>query len=413
MQLLYLSLDCPYPANNGLRLRTWSTLQALRAEGCRITLICLQSAQQPDNRTPLREVCESFWILEHQVASLTQGQDWLGRACALSSRLPYAARRFRSSGARELIQSLWAACPRDGVICDTVFAAVNVPAQLGPLILNHHNVEHRIFDSYAAVERHPLKRAAARWEGGKVRAWEARVGARAALNLVCSATDRDLLLQQQPSARVIVAPNITAIDSTARDPREDADTVLFCGALDWHPNRDAVAFFLERIWPRILSERPSARAVIAGRNPPPALLARYRHAPRLQFTGTVPDMRPYWAQAAVVVVPLRIGSGTRLKILEAAAMGKAIVSTRIGAEGLEFTPREIVLADDPAEFAAAVVDLLRVPERRRDLGRAARARVQTSYGPAALRQSVRAALAALRQPGRTETRLLELPEGVH
>lgn len=322
MHLLYLALDCPLPANNGLRLRTWTALRALRAEGCRTTLVCQQATECWHSRSELHQVCEAFWILDHHVSSLSQGHDWAGRLRSAVSRLPHAVLRFRSPAVRELVRQLWESKPWDGMVCDTVFAAIHVPEQAKPLIVNHHNIEHRIFDSYGRVETHPLKRAAARWEGRKVRDWEIEVGRRTALNLVCSATDRALLLQQQPGARVVVAPNIAPEIAGEDNASEDPNLVLFQGALDWFPNRDAVGHFLERIWPLVLAQCPEAHLIVAGRNPPAAFLARHRHQPRVEFTGTVAEMRPYLARAALTVVPLRIGSGTRLKILEAAAMGK-------------------------------------------------------------------------------------------
>jgi glycosyltransferase involved in cell wall biosynthesis len=394
MRIIYLALDSPLPANNGLRMRTWATLRALRAEGCRIELICLQAGAESAGDSELRAVCDSVWRLQHSVGSLTQGGDWAGRFRALASPLPYAALRYRCPAVASLIRQL-AGCERlDAIVCDTVFAAVNVPDGVAPLVLNHHNIEHRIFDSFAATTTKPWLRCAARLESRKVCKWEQTIGRRTALNLVCSPEDRGWLLAQQPGAAVVVAPNIVEIGDDqlpiAAGDAADADTVLFQGALDWFPNRDAVEFFLASIWPGVVHACPRAKLVIAGRNPPPAFLARHRRHPGVVFTGTVPDLRPLVRRAAVCVVPLRIGSGTRLKILEAAAMGRAIVATPLGAEGLTFTPgTEILLASDPRKFAAAVLRLLDDANLRTALGRGALARVRSHYGLTALRAAVR------------------------
>jgi len=395
MQILYLALDCPLPANNGLRMRTWSCLRALRAEGCRTTLVCLRATDALPVPADLHQACDASWILDHSVASLSQGPHWAGRLRAAASRLPFAARRFRSASARALIQQLWRSARWDALVCDTVFAAINVPDRIQPLVVNHHNLEHRIFDSYCAIESNPLKRAAARWESRRVRAWEAQVGARTACNLVCSEVDQAGLLASQPGAHVVVAPNIVPSASAAAADGAPGQ-ILFQGAMDWLPNRDAVDFLLAEIWPRVRAQFPHARLQLAGRNPPPAFLARHRHHPGVEFTGSVPDMAPFLAAAAVTVVPLRMGSGTRLKILEAAALGKPVVSTRLGAEGLGFRDRrEILLADTPAEFAAAIAALLASPQLRRELGQAARARVQADYSLDALRRQLRIALQSL------------------
>jgi glycosyltransferase involved in cell wall biosynthesis len=166
--------------------------------------------------------------------------------------------------------------------------------------------------------------------------------------------------------------------------------------MDWHPNRDAVEFFALQILPRLRRLRPEVRVVVAGRSGPEEFQRRFAGIPELRFTGTVPDMRVEIARAAVCVAPLRIGSGTRLKILEAAAMAKPMVSTTIGAEGLNFEDgREIVLADAPQPFAEAVARLLEDRAYGAALGAAARRKVETAYSFESLRSALRAALAPL------------------
>jgi glycosyltransferase involved in cell wall biosynthesis len=166
--------------------------------------------------------------------------------------------------------------------------------------------------------------------------------------------------------------------------------------MDWYPNREALEFFVTGIFPRIRSQVPDVRFVVAGRNPPEEFRQRLGHIPGVEFTGTVSDTHAEIASAAGCVVPLRIGSGTRLKILEAAAMAKPVVSTRLGAEGLEFRDgQEIALEDEPAAFADAVVKLLSAAPDRHRLGQAARKRVEQNYRFHALRVSLRSAMSVL------------------
>ena len=161
--------------------------------------------------------------------------------------------------------------------------------------------------------------------------------------------------------------------------RERATELVFTGSLDWYPNEDAVLHFVDAILPRIRREVPEASLTVAGRNPTPRLRARAAAA-GVRVTGTVDDVRPFVHEAAVFVVPLRIGGGTRLKIFEALAMRKAVVSTTVGAEGLPLTPGEHFLqADDPGDFANHVIELLRAPERRRALGATGRRLVEERY----------------------------------
>ncbi|MGH9467786.1 MAG: glycosyltransferase, partial [Terriglobales bacterium] len=368
LHLLYLALDCPWPANNGLRQRTWQCLRALHQEGCRITLVALQGGEAPTEIT-VQDICDTYWILEHRVGSLSQGRHWGGRAMALLAGQPYSVRRFRSASARALLDRLWSGDRWDALVCDTVYSAVNVPAHVEPLIVNHHNIEHRIFDTFGSHAPRPWLRAAAQWEGRLVQQWEVAVGRRTAWNLVCSSADADRLQEQQPGACIQVVPNVAAAATLADPPEPEPDLVVFQGALDWLPNRDAVEYFLARIWPLVLRECPQARLQVVGRHPPPAFVARQRRHPRVEFSGTVADVRPWVARAAVAIVPLRMGSGTRLKILEAAALGKAMVATPLGAEGLDLRPGvEIEIAQQPEAFAAALSRLLRDPAARAAMG---------------------------------------------
>jgi hypothetical protein len=197
---------------------------------------------------------------------------------------------------------------------------------------------------------------------------------------------------------MFVVPNVVDVKEYTLEAGEDNGKVLFQGGMDWYPNRDAVEFFVTQIFSRIRRQVPDVRFVVAGRNPPHDFRQRLSRVPGVHFTGTVPDMRSEIASASVCVVPLRMGSGTRLKILEAAAMAKPIVSTHLGAQGLEFSDgQEIELADDPAVFANVVLKLLAAPSDRHRLGQAARNRVEQDYSLTALQASLRPPLALLGQ----------------
>jgi glycosyltransferase involved in cell wall biosynthesis len=161
--------------------------------------------------------------------------------------------------------------------------------------------------------------------------------------------------------------------STAR-----TNELVFTGAMDWMPNEDAILYFVREILPLIREDIPQATLTVAGRSPSSRLFALAAADTRIRITGRVEDIRPYVSAGSVFVVPLRIGGGTRLKIFEAMAMGKAIVSTSIGAEGLPVTHgKDIVIADTPKSFARSVVELLHQPEQRKSLGLSARQFVET------------------------------------
>jgi glycosyltransferase involved in cell wall biosynthesis len=161
---------------------------------------------------------------------------------------------------------------------------------------------------------------------------------------------------------------------------EECDSLVFTGSMDWLPNEDGVAYFIREILPLIRQQVPKVSLRIVGRKPSADLESLAARQENVELTGWVEDVRPFLARGAVCIVPLRIGSGTRLKIFEAMAMGKAVVSTSIGAEGLPVQPGEnILMADDPDTFAQSVVSLLRDATRRREIGLAARKLVAENY----------------------------------
>jgi glycosyltransferase involved in cell wall biosynthesis len=187
-----------------------------------------------------------------------------------------------------------------------------------------------------------------------------------------SENDREAMLTLSPGCSITVVPTGVDTEEYQASPSVSGDppVVLFTGSMDWEPNIDAMEYFCEQIWPRILASFPDARFQIVGRNPQARV--RCLASCSVEVTGTVASIANYLRSATVVVVPLRIGGGTRLKIFEAMAMAKALVSTSIGAEGLDVMDgRDLILADDAQSFAAAVIRLLRDHEQRRSFEQAA------------------------------------------
>jgi len=212
----------------------------------------------------------------------------------------------------------------------------------------------------------------------KVYSHERRLPRRFAHLVVCKEADRGRF--GSDNSRVHVVPNGTPARAECSGRREDPACLLFVGNMGHFPNVDAVAHFCETIWPELLHLRPDAKFVVAGRSAPPALRALH-DGERCIFTGPVPDMSSVYETASVVVVPMRLGSGTRVKVLEALAQGKAMVSTSTGVEGLDLRPGiDVVVEDEPTAFARACARLLTDRDARRRLGTAARARVLDRYG---------------------------------
>jgi glycosyltransferase involved in cell wall biosynthesis len=243
-----------------------------------------------------------------------------------------------------------------------------------PLVLDAHEIAYDIVRQVAQSDVSLGRRAHAALNWRKLRRDEGEAFRSADGIYACSVADQERLRVHVPSARIVVIPNAADVDyyqPRPSDPAPDGRTVVFFGALSTFPNTDGVLFFLRDIWPRVAAERPQARCRILGARPPASVVQL--GGPRVDIAGFVADLRPHLASASALVVPLRVGGGTRLKIVEGMAMGKPIVSTTLGAEGVEAVPgRDILIADEPASFAAAVIRLLDDPALGARLGRAAR-----------------------------------------
>lgn len=409
MRLLVLSVTSPVPANNGVKMRTWSILRALVAEGHELVLVAFADPCDANGLSAeLSKICQRVILVPHRFKSLSSSKDYVGRAAQLFSQTPYGVAAARSSQMASQIAALLNEKGVDAILCEQTDLVNNLPVQLrAPLLVDFHNVDYLIMERYIRFESNPAKRLYAHLESRKLRAWERRACQLASSAWACSEYDRALLQKLRPDLPMFVVPNVVDIDEYKADNAEDPLKILFQGGMDWYPNRDAVEFFVTQVISRIRSQVPGVRFVVAGRNPPEEFRQRLSRVPGIEFTGTVPDMRAEIAGAAVCVVPLRMGSGTRLKILEAAAMAKPIVSTRLGAEGLEFLDgQEIVLEDEPEAFAGAVVNLLGSATDRHRLGQAACKRVEQNYSFPALRASLRQALNAF-------TREASLPQSAN
>jgi glycosyltransferase involved in cell wall biosynthesis len=245
--------------------------------------------------------------------------------------------------------------------------------RLPALVVDSHNIDYDLARQYARAGG-LVRRLYAGVNWRKLRQEELATYRDADGVYLCSGADQRRLLEEIPGARTLVIPNAADVEyyqPRATDPPPDAHTVVFFGHLSYFPNVDGVTYFVQEIWPRVAEVHPQARLKIIGGQAPRSLLDLAR--PGVELTGFVPDLRPHLAAAAAVVVPLRLGGGTRLKIVEAMAMGKAIVSTTLGVEGIEAVPgRDLLVEDQPAAFADAVNRLLDERSFAARLGQSAR-----------------------------------------
>ncbi|MBI4609218.1 MAG: glycosyltransferase [Candidatus Rokubacteria bacterium] len=381
MRILWVKVGGLWPLTSGGRLRSFHIVSELSRRHRLILLTTHGPADDPGALAARLPRCERIVSLPYAIPKYRSAGFALAVLRSWLSPLPVDILRFRVPSLSGEVRRIQGSEKVDVCVADFLSATPNVPLDGPvPVVLFAHNVEHMIWKRLSENEPRLWRRLLLEIEWRKMRRYEADVCRRAASTITVSDLDRALLLALAPTARMWVTP--TGVDTSYFVPdgrREARAAVVFTGSMDWYPNEDAVLWFVDAVLPRIRREVPEASFTVVGRNPTRRLLAAVAEA-GVRVTGTVDDVRPYIAEAAVYAVPLRIGGGTRLKIFEALAMGKAVVSTAVGAEGLPLAPGENFLqADEPEEFARAVVSLLRDPARRRQLGMAGRRLVEERY----------------------------------
>jgi len=270
----------------------------------------------------------------------------------------------------------------DVIVCDFVFAGGVIPWETScPKVIFTHNVEALIWKRHFEVSRNPFWKLVCWGEYQKMLRFEAFCLQKSDHVLTVSEADRDFFQRFVNSSKMtVIGTGVDADYFRPSDVEPQPNSLVFTGAMDWMPNEDAILYFLDSIFPIIQAEIPNAKFTVVGRRPSDKLRNVAAQRAGVHITGRVEDVRPYMDEAAVYVVPLRIGSGTRLKIFEAMAMGKAIVSTTVGAEGLPVSDGvTLCLGDTAPEFAKKVISLLRDPVRCKRLGSAARHLVEERY----------------------------------
>jgi len=374
MKILWVKAGGLVPPDTGGKIRSYNILRQL-ARHHSVTFFSFYSAHDHDIHADLNNVLDRVVCLPLNLPapkSLTEMKDYILR---LFSREPYNISKFcRPEVRRELLRVLQQQT-HDLILCDFVIAAGVVPWDWPcPKVLFTHNVEAAIWRRHYEVARNPLWKALSWWEWRRMQAAERTYLQLADHVLAVSENDRNYFARFLNAEKLTVIPTGVDVEYFQPTATEDVpDSIVFTGSMDWLPNEDAMFYFIEEILPLIRRQIPGASLCVVGRKPSSRLQALCQNYKNLQFSGWVEDVRPFLARGAVCIVPLRVGGGTRLKIFEAMSMGKAVVSTSIGAEGLPVRDGEhLLLADDPASFAQMVVNLHREPERRRQIGIAAR-----------------------------------------
>lgn len=367
-RLLFISPRFLFPLDEGGKIRTAGTLRAMRGGAFHITLVGPAPADWQRHSAEIASVCDVFrpWPMP--------GAKGLRRIAGLIGSTPVSAATDRTGTACAIVQEELAAKP-DLALFDFAHAGVFMPPRIEvPTVLFTHNIEAEILERHAGVATGPAKWIWQR-EAAKMRAFEGQALRRCDRVIAVSARDAKGLAEQYRLPVVDLVDTGVDLDFYGyHAPDEQTNTVVFSGAMDSRSNIDGISFLMEEVWPHLMALRPDARMIVAGRNPPQALVEKAR-ARRLnwEFTGYVDDIRAPVLAGSVSVIPLRVGSGTRLKAFEAVALGRPIVSTTIGVEGLPLEPgRHCLIADDGPAFAQALARLLEDREERVRIARAAR-----------------------------------------
>jgi glycosyltransferase involved in cell wall biosynthesis len=375
MKILWVKPGKLLPLDSGGKLRTFNILRHLSATHDLTYLSYYGGRRDVEyEREVVRHLLGAVAV--HTAApDSTALERRLDYARRVFWRAPYAVSKFTDPRVQTTLADWLSARRFDVAVCDFLSSALNFPRELAvPTVLFQHNVECVLWQRKAQLETNWAERMVARLEYAKMRRFEPEQVRRFHHVIAVSERDRETMASMVDPDRISVVPTGVDLAQFRYEPdrRPSGATVLFTGSMDWEPNIDGVEYFCARIWPLVLERVPSARFQIVGRDPHPRV--RKLASSTVEVTGTVPAVTDYLRAAAVFVVPLRIGGGTRIKIYEGMAMGTATVSTRVGAEGLDVTHgRDILLADEPEAFAEAIVTLLQNEDLRRRFEAAAAA----------------------------------------
>jgi len=370
MRLLWVKTDFLHPTTRGGQIRTLEMVKRLHARH-EVHYIAYDNPDQPEGLQRASEYCSHAYPVTLDVPPRRSLGFVAQLAGNLASSMPLSLSRYCSAAMRDQIAQVLGTYQFDSVVCDFLAPAPNF-ADMSKVVLFQHNVETMIWRRHVEQAPDPLRKAYFQMQADRMFDWEKRMCRAAAAVIAVSPQDAAVMRELFGVEAFSVATGVD-LDYFRRPPDAPrAADLVFVGSMDWLPNSDGVNYFVREILPQIWRRKPDCSLAVVGRSPSPDIQALAHQEPRIQVTGTVPDVRPWLWGASVSIVPLRIGGGTRLKIYEAMAAGTATVSTTIGAEGLDVShPGNVRLADTPDAFAEQCVTLLQDSRQRETTAAAA------------------------------------------
>lgn len=375
LHVLVLSARLPFPPRWGFGTRVYHLSRQLAAHHD-VTLLTYAGAADAANVERLREEFAVEVVIRDQPSSRAKRANQLR---SLASHVPYDSRATYSRPMQQLIDRVAAERRVDVVQLESTLLSLFRLPEEAHVIVDEHNVDYEYYRRMRENERSLLRRAFYRLEEFRFQRFEQQCWREVDGCVMTSEREAEIVRAVAPGTPTIGVPNGVDVDyfSPSADQVEPR-TIVFNGTLDYRPNLDGAEFLVKQILPRLRERFPEVRVFLVGRGSQ-ADLAGFR-GPGVEVTGEVPDVRPYLGRAAVVTVPIRTGSGTRLKVVEGLAMGRPMVSTTLGCEGVSVRDGEhLLIADSADRFAGAVMQLFDEPEYGATLGRAGRAKMVEEY----------------------------------
>jgi glycosyltransferase involved in cell wall biosynthesis len=379
MKILWVKTGFLHPTRTGGQIRTLETLRQLHRRH-EIHFAALDLPEPGAGLAQISEFCTQAYPIQHFIPRQGSARYYAALARGLLfSRLPLVLLRYRSEALRRVVADLRQRHKFDAVVCDYLSAAPNMD-ELGSAILFQHNVESVIWRRMAGHAR-GVGRAFMEEQHRRIARYEETVCRRVKRIVAVSDDDAATMRSLYGVERVESVPTGVDLDYFAPPGTSPPKTdLVFVGSMDWRANIDGVLWFAREVLPLIRRSRPECSLTIVGRRPVAEIKRLAESDSRIHVTGTVEDVRPYLWDAAVSIVPLRIGGGTRLKIYESMAAKVPVLSTTVGAEGLDVRKGEnIELADSPEAFAEQCVALLADPDARRKVSQTAWEMVSACY----------------------------------
>ncbi|MBT1070886.1 glycosyltransferase [Pelotalea chapellei] len=378
MNILIVAARLCWPLNTGAKIRAYHLLRTLN-QVHQVTLVTYYGdSEEQAHFSHFRNL--GITLVPVFNPDIDKKLNFTAICRAMLSGLPLTVAKYHNKAMISALTSL-ALKKIDVIHCEHLHMSPMVPPGKSCFVLDAHNVESQIAGRYATAETSLSKKSLLNWNYKRFEKFEMDVVRKSNLVLAVSEEDRQTFLSLGADDNIQTLENGVDIDFFQPGEHEEGESLVFVGSMDWKPNIGGVDYFLDEILPLIRKSHPSVTVTIVGKDPLPKLMDRVAtQETGVIVTGTVPDVRPFVEKAAVCIVPLKVGGGTRLKVLEGFSMGKAVVSTTLGCEGIECVDGEhLLIADDPESFAHAVTTLLENEELRRKLGTNARSLAEEKY----------------------------------